>query len=110
VRHAGVSGGRFGGTGGTKATSEPALVPELLGAFSPGMLVLADRNFLGFDMVERCATTGADLLWRASPIIVCRSWKNSPTVPTCRICPSPALEARSSGSIPFGSLLLVTLP
>jgi Insertion element 4 transposase N-terminal/Transposase DDE domain len=55
----------FGGTGGTKAASEQALVPELLGAFTPGMLVLADRNFLGFDMVEKCAATGADLLWRA---------------------------------------------
>jgi hypothetical protein len=55
----------FGGTGGTKAASEQALVPQLLGAFSPGMLVLADRNFLGFDMVEKCAATGADLLWRA---------------------------------------------
>jgi hypothetical protein len=56
----------FGGTGGTKAASEQALVPQLLGAFAPGMLVLADRNFLGFDMVEKCAATGADLLWRAT--------------------------------------------
>lgn len=55
----------FGGTGGTKAASEQALVPELLGAFTPGMLVLADRNFLGFDMVAKCVATGADLLWRA---------------------------------------------
>jgi hypothetical protein len=55
----------FGGTGGAKAASEQALVPQLLGAFAPGMLVLADRNFLGFDMVEQCAATGADLLWRA---------------------------------------------
>jgi hypothetical protein len=42
------------------------LKPQLLGAFAPGMLVLADRNFLGFDMVEKCAATGADLLWRAT--------------------------------------------
>lgn len=55
----------FGGTGGAKAASEQALVPELLGAFGPDMLVLADRNFLGFDLVEKCAGTGADLLWRA---------------------------------------------
>ncbi len=54
----------FGGTGGAKAVSEQALVPELLDALTPGMLVLADRNFLGFDLVERCAKTGADLLWR----------------------------------------------
>lgn len=55
----------FGGTGGTKAASEQALAPELLGAFRPGMLVLADRNFLGFDMVEKCVATRADLVWRA---------------------------------------------
>lgn len=55
----------FGGTGGTKAASEQALVGDLLGSFTPGMLILADRNFLGFDMWERCAATGADLLWRA---------------------------------------------
>jgi hypothetical protein len=55
----------FGGTGGSKVASEQALVPELLGAFRPGMLVLADRNFLGFDMVGKCVATGADLLWRA---------------------------------------------
>jgi hypothetical protein len=54
----------FGGTGGTKAASEQALVPTLLGAFTANMLVLADRNFLGFGMVEKCAATGADLLWR----------------------------------------------
>lgn len=55
----------FGGTGGSKAASEQALVPELLGAFGANMLVLADRNFLGFEMVEKCVATRADLLWRA---------------------------------------------
>jgi hypothetical protein len=54
----------FGGTGGSKAASEQALMPELLAGFAPGMLVLADRNFCGFEMVGACAATGADLLWR----------------------------------------------
>ena len=57
-------GAAFGGTGGAKAASEQALTGRVLGSFAPGMLVLADRNFLGFELFERCAATGADLLWR----------------------------------------------
>jgi hypothetical protein len=30
----------------------------------PGMLLLADRGFLGFDLWREAAVTGADLLWR----------------------------------------------
>jgi hypothetical protein len=29
---------------------------------------LVDRNFLGFDLVETCMATGADLLWRAKSV------------------------------------------
>ncbi|ABW12831.1 transposase IS4 family protein [Parafrankia sp. EAN1pec] len=58
-------GAGFGGTGGSKAASEQALFPDLLGALRPGMLVLADRNFLGFELFAKAAATGADLLWRA---------------------------------------------
>jgi hypothetical protein len=53
-----------GGTGGARAASEQALMPQLLPALKPGMLLLADRNFLGFELYETCAATGADLLWR----------------------------------------------
>jgi len=45
--------------------SEQALLRRLLGKLGPGMLVVADRNFLGFDLWETVAATGADLLWRA---------------------------------------------
>ncbi|MEX5638060.1 IS4 family transposase [Parafrankia sp. FMc2] len=55
----------FGGTGGSKAASEQALAPGLLSALRPGMLLLADRNFLGFALFAKAAATGADLLWRA---------------------------------------------
>ncbi len=57
-------GAGFGGTGGSKAASEQALFGDLLPALRPGLLVLADRNFLGFDLFEKAAATGADLLWR----------------------------------------------
>ena len=50
---------------GSYATSEKALTLELLPAFRPGVLVLADRNFPGYDLWGQAAATGADLLWRA---------------------------------------------
>jgi hypothetical protein len=48
---------------GSYATSEKALTVELLPLFGEGMLVLADRNFPGYDLWGRAAATGADLLW-----------------------------------------------
>ncbi len=46
------------------ATSEKALTIELLPLLGKGMLVLADRNFPGYDLWSQAAATGADLLWR----------------------------------------------
>lgn len=37
---------------------------ELLPLLGKGMLVLADRNFPGYDLWSQAAATGADLLWR----------------------------------------------
>jgi hypothetical protein len=45
-------------------TSETELSRRLVGRLEPGMLVLADRGFYGFDLWEQAAATGADLLWR----------------------------------------------
>lgn len=45
-------------------TSEQALTPRLVGSLEPDMLVIADRNFYGFDLWRRYRETGADLLWR----------------------------------------------
>jgi len=50
---------------GSYVTSEKALTIELLGLLGQGVLVLADRNFAGFDLWGRVSATGADLLWRA---------------------------------------------
>ena len=46
-------------------TGEQDLLRRLLGKLGPGMLVIADRNFLGHDLWAAAAGTGADLLWRA---------------------------------------------
>ena len=53
---------------GSYATSEKALTVELLPMLGEGMLVLADRNFGGYDLWGRAAATGADLLWRVGSI------------------------------------------
>jgi hypothetical protein len=47
-----------------KGTGEPALARGLLGSLRPGMLLLADKNFYGYDLWRAAAGTGADLLWR----------------------------------------------
>ncbi|QHE72655.1 Mobile element protein (plasmid) [Rhodococcus sp. WAY2] len=44
--------------------SERELAHDLMDTLEPGMLLLADRGFYGFDMWTRAAATGADLLWR----------------------------------------------
>ena len=49
---------------GSYATSEKALTLELLPLLGKGMLVLADRNFPGYDLWGQAVATGADLLWR----------------------------------------------
>ncbi|EQD41808.1 transposase IS4 family protein, partial [mine drainage metagenome] len=45
---------------------EKTLTSELLGRLGPGMLVIADRNFPGYELWRDAARTGADLLWRVS--------------------------------------------
>jgi hypothetical protein len=43
---------------------EQALAQRLLGWLESNMLVIADRNFYGFDLWRQYRATGADLLWR----------------------------------------------
>jgi hypothetical protein len=47
-------------------TGEQALAAALIARFTPGMLVLADRNFYSFQAWQQAAQTGAALLWRVS--------------------------------------------
>src|SRR4029453_16940962 len=43
---------------------ETTLARRLLGRLRPGMLCLADRAFVGFELWAAAGATGADLLWR----------------------------------------------
>ncbi|MGH3914920.1 MAG: IS4 family transposase, partial [Pseudonocardiaceae bacterium] len=50
-------------------TGEQTLFLDLLGAFEPDMLVMADRNFYSFQAWQRALDTGADLLWRVKSLV-----------------------------------------
>lgn len=49
---------------GPCTVGEKTLALDLLPALGPGMLVLADRNFISFTLWTKAAATGADLCWR----------------------------------------------
>ena len=63
---------------GACTTGEPALTRGLLGSLSEGMLVLADRNFYGFELWNQACATGADLLWRTKAGHVLRPHEQLP--------------------------------
>ncbi len=46
------------------ATGEITLTKSALRRLKPGMLCLADRNFLGYELWQQAQASGADLLWR----------------------------------------------
>jgi hypothetical protein len=51
---------------GPYASAEKALAAEVLPKLERDMLLLADRGFLGYELWQAAAGTGAQLLWRAS--------------------------------------------
>ena len=60
------TGALVGAAIGAYTVGEQSLARDLLGAFGPGMLVLADRNFLCHTLARDVLATGAHILWRAS--------------------------------------------
>lgn len=60
----------FAATTGPLSTVETVLAQRLFSALTPGMLLLADRGFLSFDLWQQAAATGADLLWRVKSAAV----------------------------------------
>ena len=49
---------------GAYATGKVTLAADVVSALTPDMLCLADRGFLGFDLWQQAAATGAALVWR----------------------------------------------
>jgi hypothetical protein len=60
----------LGAAMGSYRTGEHELARRLLPKLQPGMLLLADREFLNFELWEECLETGSDLLWRVN-----KNWK-----------------------------------
>jgi hypothetical protein len=54
----------FAAANGPCAAGEQTMLPGLLPALRPGMLVLADRGFFSYGLWRAAAATGADLCWR----------------------------------------------
>jgi len=55
---------------GPLSSHETTLARRLFGRLRPGMLLIADRGFVGFDLWAQAAGTGADLLWRVKTNMV----------------------------------------
>jgi hypothetical protein len=62
-------------TFGPYTVGEQTLALDLLPAFTPEMLVLADRQFLSYTLVRDTLATGAHILWRASASFTLRPVK-----------------------------------
>jgi hypothetical protein len=55
---------------GVARASEHVLARRLLASLAPGMLLLADRSFPGYELWGLAAATGADLAWRIKKNLV----------------------------------------
>jgi hypothetical protein len=60
----------FAAATGPCTVAETVLADTLLPRLEPGMLLLADRGFPGYDRWKTAAATGADLLWRVASNVV----------------------------------------
>ena len=60
------TGSLLGAAIGPYTSGEQSLALDLLECLGPGMLVLADRNFLSWSLARAVLATGAHILWRAS--------------------------------------------
>src|SRR5258708_4720804 len=70
-----ATGSLLGAAFGAYGTGEQSLSLDLLPAFGPGMLILADRNFLSWSLARAVLATGAHILWRASASFALRPVK-----------------------------------
>jgi len=55
---------------GVARTNEHALARRVAASLSEGMLLLADRNFSGYELWSTAAATGADLVWRVKKNLI----------------------------------------
>ena len=92
---------------GVTRASEQKLARRLLPALGPGMLLLADRNFPGWELWGLAAGTGADLAWRIKKNLVFTPLQVLPDGSFLSVMPTPAEnnrlgQARAAGRTPPG--------
>jgi hypothetical protein len=92
---------------GVARASEHKLARRLLHALGPGMLLLADRNFAGWELWGLAAGTGADLAWRIKKNLVFTPFRVLPDGSLLSVMPTPAEnarlgQARAAGRVPPG--------
>jgi Insertion element 4 transposase N-terminal/Transposase DDE domain len=92
---------------GVARASEHKLARRLLPALGPGMLLLADRNFPGYQLWGLAAGTGADLAWRIKKNLVFPPLTVLPDGSFLSVMPTPAEnvrlgQARAAGRTPPG--------
>jgi hypothetical protein len=92
---------------GVARASEHKLARQLLHAPGPGMLLLADRNFPGWELWGLAAGTGAGLAWRIKKNLVFPPLRVLPDGSFLSVMPTPAGnvrlgQARAAGRVPPG--------
>ena len=90
---------------GFARASEQALARRLLHALAPGMLLLADRNFPGYDLWGLAAATGADLAWRVRNNQVFTVLQALPDGSYISVMPTPAENVRHGQARAAGRVL-----
>jgi hypothetical protein len=90
---------------GFARASEQVLARRLLHALRPGMLLLADRNFPGYDLWGLAAATGADLAWRVTGNRVLTPLQVLPDGSFLSVLPTPAEAARHGTARARGRVL-----
>lgn len=77
-----------------RGTGEQVLARGLLGCLHAGMLLLADRNFYGYQLWNAAAGTGADLLWRVKASLHLPVVRPLPDGSWLSVIPDPAAVRR----------------
>lgn len=91
----------FGTRLGAYRTGEIPLAREVVEHLKPGMLCLADRNFLGYKLWGQARSTGAELLWRAKRHLRLPRDKRLPDGSyLSRIHPSPSDRRKNTHAVP----------
>jgi hypothetical protein len=79
---------------GVERASEHKLARRLLHALGPGMLLLADRNFAGYELWGLVTAAGADMAWRIKKNLVLPPVKVLDDGSFLSIMPTPAENVR----------------